>query len=48
MPETPEDKARRTIDDLLSKAGWTIQDREIAEDLDAALEQFSQIANDLK
>jgi type I restriction enzyme R subunit len=28
MPDTPEDKARKTIDDLLSKAGWTIQDRE--------------------
>jgi type I restriction enzyme R subunit len=28
MYETPEDKARKTIDDLLSKAGWTIQDGE--------------------
>ncbi len=29
MPDTPEDKARKTIDDLLSKAGWTIQDRDM-------------------
>ena len=28
MLDKPEDKARKTIDDLLSKAGWTIQDRE--------------------
>jgi hypothetical protein len=30
MPDKPEDKARKTIDDLLSKAGWTIQDRDLA------------------
>jgi hypothetical protein len=30
MPDTPEDKARKTIDDLLSKAGWTVQDRDMA------------------
>jgi type I restriction enzyme R subunit len=30
MSDTPEDKARKTIDDLLSKAGWTIQDRDMA------------------
>jgi type I restriction enzyme R subunit len=28
MPDTPEEKARKTIDELLTKAGWTIQDRE--------------------
>ena len=28
MSDTPEDKARKTMDDLLSKAGWTIQDRD--------------------
>ncbi len=28
MPEKPEDKARKTIDDLLSKAGWTVLDRD--------------------
>jgi len=30
MPETPEDRARKTIDDLLDKAGWTLQDRDKA------------------
>jgi type I site-specific restriction endonuclease len=30
MPETPEDKARKTIDDLLGKAGWLVQDRDKA------------------
>jgi type I site-specific restriction endonuclease len=30
MPETPEDKARKTIDDLLAKAGWLVQDRDKA------------------
>jgi type I restriction enzyme R subunit len=30
MSDTPEDKARKTIDDLLSKADWTIQDRDMA------------------
>jgi type I restriction enzyme, R subunit len=30
MPETPEDRARKTIDDLLGKAGWLVQDRENA------------------
>jgi type I restriction enzyme R subunit len=29
MPDTTEDKARKTIDDLLSKAGWIIQDRDM-------------------
>jgi type I restriction enzyme R subunit len=28
MPDKPEDKARKTIDDLLQKAGWIIQDRD--------------------
>ncbi len=27
MPETPEDKARETIDNLLSRAGWLVQDK---------------------
>jgi type I restriction enzyme R subunit len=35
MSDTPGDKARKTIDDLLSKAGWTIQDRDMT-DLSAA------------
>ncbi|MGH9343471.1 MAG: DEAD/DEAH box helicase family protein, partial [Terriglobia bacterium] len=30
MPETPEDRARKTIDDLLGKAGWLVQDRDNA------------------
>jgi hypothetical protein len=30
VPETPEDKARKTIDDLLDKAGWLVQDRDKA------------------
>jgi len=30
MPETPEDKARKTIDGLLTKAGWLVQDRDKA------------------
>jgi type I restriction enzyme, R subunit len=30
MPETPEDKARKTIDDLLAKACWLVQDRDKA------------------
>jgi type I restriction enzyme R subunit len=30
MPETPEDRARKTIDDLLDKAGWVVQDRDKA------------------
>jgi type I restriction enzyme, R subunit len=30
MPETPEGRARKTIDDLLDKAGWLVQDRENA------------------
>jgi type I restriction enzyme, R subunit len=28
MPETPEDRARKTIDDLLNKAAWLVQDRD--------------------
>jgi len=28
MPETPEDRARKTIDGLLKAAGWTLQDRD--------------------
>ncbi len=31
MPETPEDRARKTIDDLLGKAGWLVQDRDKAD-----------------
>lgn len=31
MPETPEDRARKTIDDLLDKAGWMAQDRDKAD-----------------
>lgn len=30
MPETPEDRARKNIDDLLGKAGWRVQDRDKA------------------
>ena len=30
MPETPEDRARKTIDDLLDKAGWLVQNRDQA------------------
>lgn len=30
MPETPEDRARKTIDDLLDKGGWLVQDRDKA------------------
>jgi type I restriction enzyme, R subunit len=30
MPETPEDRARKIIDDLLEKAGWLLQNREQA------------------
>jgi type I restriction enzyme, R subunit len=30
MPQTPEDRARKTIDDLLGKAGWLVQDRDQA------------------
>jgi type I restriction enzyme, R subunit len=30
MPETPEDRARKTIDDLLAKTGWLVQDRDKA------------------
>jgi len=30
MPITPEDKARQTIDRLLTAAGWNIQDRKDA------------------
>src|SRR2546428_3755088 len=30
MPEKPEDKARKTIDQLLTAAGWTIQDTDEA------------------
>ena len=30
MPETPEDRARQTIDDLLAAAGWLVQDRDRA------------------
>jgi type I restriction enzyme R subunit len=30
MPETPEDRARTTIDNLLEKAGWCVQDRDKA------------------
>jgi len=30
MPEKPEDKARKTIDQLLTVAGWTIQDTDEA------------------
>jgi type I restriction enzyme R subunit len=30
MSNTPEDKSRKTIDDLLSKADWSIQDRDLA------------------
>ena len=28
MPETPEDRARKTIDGLLVAAGWIVQDRD--------------------
>jgi type I restriction enzyme R subunit len=31
MPDTPEQLARRTIDDLLSAAGWQVQDRKQAD-----------------
>ena len=41
MPETPEDRARREIDADLIAA-------EIADELEAALEQFSKIAARLK
>lgn len=30
MPQSPEQKARIEIDDLLAKAGWTVQDRSAA------------------
>ena len=30
MPETPEQLARKTIDELLSAAGWQVQDRKRA------------------
>ena len=30
MPETPEDRARETIDDLLDEAGWLVQGRDKA------------------
>jgi type I restriction enzyme R subunit len=30
MPETPEDRARETIDGLLTAAGWIVQDRDSA------------------
>ena len=30
MPETPEDKARKTIDHLLDEARWLVQDRDQA------------------
>jgi type I restriction enzyme, R subunit len=30
MPETPEDRARKTIDGLLMAAGWIVQDRDRA------------------
>ncbi len=30
MPETPEDRARTTIDELLAKAGWLVQGRDKA------------------
>jgi len=30
MPETPEDRARKTIDELLAAAGWLVQDRDRA------------------
>ncbi len=30
MAETPEDKARKTIDELLEKAGWLVQDKDEA------------------
>ena len=30
MPITPEDRARQKIDQLLSDAAWTIQDRDAA------------------
>src|SRR2546428_1145522 len=30
MPETPEDKARKTIDQLLTDAVWTLQDTDQA------------------
>jgi hypothetical protein len=30
MPETPEDRARKTIDELLAPAGWLVQDRDQA------------------
>src|SRR5271157_330290 len=30
MPETPEDKARKTIDEQINKAGWLVQDRDQA------------------
>ena len=61
MPETPEQLARQTIDTLLGRCGWAIQDkgaanlpapeviaREIVDDLEAALEPFATIAEDLK
>ena len=31
MPDTPEQLARRTIDELLSAAGWQVQDRKQAD-----------------
>src|SRR5258708_27462869 len=30
MPDTPEQLARKTIDELLSSAGWQVQDRKRA------------------
>jgi hypothetical protein len=60
MPDlAPEAKAREQIDALLIAAGWTLQSftyeellkrdkAEIADDLEAALEQFETIAEDLK
>jgi type I restriction enzyme R subunit len=30
MPETPDDRARKTIDDVLGKADWHVQDQDKA------------------
>jgi type I site-specific restriction endonuclease len=38
---TPEQRARKTIDDLLDAAGWQVQGR-------AELEQFAAIAEELE
>lgn len=48
MSKRPEDKARETIDGLLTTAGWIVQSRDEANVVAGrALDLFSQIATDL-